>query len=458
LNLLGISRPNISNALAWRSPSTWRVALSELQNILNSQSDLPKFNFNAGYDNLLSLGQYTPSNVGNSAPLLADTSEGNLFGIGIESGPTGTNSRTEDPIRIDSVQVNIVRAWNPADIIAGSDGWAIASNQPSQITSLEDQYSSVKITSNHLAGSEITIDKFSRKKTSLHNGILQATSPHRGHIAELPFTVREIAVNEFATNSDISSRVRFAKNLLENSSGEIGTFQINPSSTSTTPNNARQDDTLKVSLPSSVSSQQLFSSNLSHDNSSLLTDIYNTAQTLWHTTTPIDLNFEIANLPTGQIAEGTITSYNTNGTPKTATITIDDDANGVGWFIDTTPQDNSEFTGTDTYLQATPNSPAAGKYDLLTAILHEMGHTLGFINGYSQFNQNIKGRQFYTDSTHSYTLSSDLSHLDNTFYPNDLLNTNLKPGIRKLPSAMDWAIINAISGNGRISHILRRLG
>jgi hypothetical protein len=74
-----------------------------------------------------------------------------------------------------------------------------------------------------------------------------------------------------------------------------------------------------------------------------------------------------------------------------------------------------------------------------------MGHTLGFINGYSQFNQNIKGRQFYTDPTHSYTLSSDLSHLDNTLYPNDLLNTNLKPGIRKFPSTMDWAIINAIN-------------
>jgi PKD repeat protein len=201
----------------------------------------------------------------------------------------------------------------------------------------------------------------------------------------------------------------------------------------------------EVSLPSFVPSQQLFSGNLSHDNTSLLTSIYSTAQSIWHSNT--NLTFNITNLPTGQLAEATITGYDTNGRPNTATISIDDDANGVGWFLDTTPQDNSEFTGTDTYFQASPNSPASGKYDLLTAILHEMGHTLGFINGYSQFNQNIKGRQFYTDSTHSYTLSSDLSHLDNTLYPNDLLNTNLKPGIRKLPSTMDWAIINAISGN-----------
>jgi|GEM_PF-5422597 len=73
-----------------------------------------------------------------------------------------------------------------------------------------------------------------------------------------------------------------------------------------------------------------------------------------------------------------------------------------------------------------------------------MGHTLGFINGYSQFNNHIKGNQFIT-GTQAYTLSTDLSHLDNTLHPNDLLDTNLKPGIRKLPSTMDWAIINAVN-------------
>ncbi len=207
----------------------------------------------------------------------------------------------------------------------------------------------------------------------------------------------------------------------------------------------------KVTLPSSISFPQFSNTNWTiHDTTPLLTSIYSTAQSIWHTTNDLNLNFEITNLPVGQLAEATITGYDTFGRPNTATISIDDDANGIGWFIDTTPGDSSEFTGTDTYFQATPNSPASGKYDLLTAILHEMGHTLGFINGYSQFNQNIKGRQFYTDSTHSYTLSSDLSHLDNTLYPNDLLNTNLKPGIRKLPSTMDWAIINAISGNSRV--------
>jgi hypothetical protein len=165
----------------------------------------------------------------------------------------------------------------------------------------------------------------------------------------------------------------------------------------------------------------------------------------------LNKNFAITNLPTGQLAEGTITSYNTNGTSKTATITIDDDANGVGWFIDTTPGDSSEFRrgdggteGLGDYYIANPNSAAAGKYDLLTAILHEMGHTLGIINGYNEFDKHIKNGIFTTD-TFTTKLTPDGSHLDSTLYPYDLMNTSLKPGVRKLPSAMDWAIINAIN-------------
>jgi large repetitive protein len=127
---------------------------------------------------------------------------------------------------------------------------------------------------------------------------------------------------------------------------EIGSFnnKVTPTNFSATELQSRQVESTKVSLPSIVSIQQLDSSNLSHTNTSLLTSIYSTAQSIWHTTTPIDLAFKIQDLPTGQLAEGTITSYNTNGTPKTATITIDNDANGVGWYIDQTPGDNSEFS------------------------------------------------------------------------------------------------------------------
>jgi hypothetical protein len=50
-------------------------------------------------------------------------------------------------------------------------------------------------------------------------------------------------------------------------------------------------------------------------------------------------------------------------------IWIDDDAAGQGWYIDASPADDSEFAASE--------GPAAGKVDLLTILMHELGHILG---------------------------------------------------------------------------------
>jgi hypothetical protein len=63
-----------------------------------------------------------------------------------------------------------------------------------------------------------------------------------------------------------------------------------------------------------------------------------------------------------------------------STITLDLDAAGHGWFVDATPRDASEFAlvlGTDR-LGATPGTAAAGEMDLLTVLLHEIGHWAGY--------------------------------------------------------------------------------
>ena len=61
------------------------------------------------------------------------------------------------------------------------------------------------------------------------------------------------------------------------------------------------------------------------------------------------------------------------------TILIDRDAAGYGWFIDPTPQDDAEFTHLAAdVLVAKPQTAAAGHADLLTAVMHEMGHVLGY--------------------------------------------------------------------------------
>jgi len=90
------------------------------------------------------------------------------------------------------------------------------------------------------------------------------------------------------------------------------------------------------------------------------------------------------------------------------TVTIDVDAAGQGWFIDSTPGDNAEFStqvGTD-QLRAQQGSEAAGGVDLLSTVIHEFGHVLG------------------------------VGHLDST-QPADVMSESLLPGIRRLPDAAD---------------------
>jgi hypothetical protein len=94
-------------------------------------------------------------------------------------------------------------------------------------------------------------------------------------------------------------------------------------------------------------------------------------------------------------------------------ITIDVDAAGHGWFVDSTPTSNSEFThaanaaGTD--LLTDPSNAAAGHLDLLTTVMHEMGHVLSL---------------------------PDSSSVNDV---NDLMYINLVDGERRLPDAADVA-------------------
>jgi hypothetical protein len=62
------------------------------------------------------------------------------------------------------------------------------------------------------------------------------------------------------------------------------------------------------------------------------------------------------------------------------TVIIDVDAAGHGWFVDATPDEDSEFTlqSGDGELVANPSSLAYGDMDLLTAVMHELGHVFGF--------------------------------------------------------------------------------
>ena len=81
-------------------------------------------------------------------------------------------------------------------------------------------------------------------------------------------------------------------------------------------------------------------------------------------------SFGVADLPPGVLGETDVV---------TRQVLISADAAGHGWFADATPLADGEFApgAPGSPLVALPGSPAAGKEDLLTAVLHEMGHLTG---------------------------------------------------------------------------------
>jgi PKD repeat protein/DNA/RNA endonuclease G (NUC1) len=204
----------------------------------------------------------------------------------------------------------------------------------------------------------------------------------------------------------------------------------------------------KVSLSNRIASDEIFKQHFWQHNVSP-TDLYKPWQTSPGTAYPFKLSFEITDLPTGQLAEASITGHDSFGHPNSGTLTLDIDGNGLGWFIDSTPWENSEFTQslTSSAFKATQGSAAFGRYDLLTTILHEMGHLAGMISGNPAFDahvQTLNGTKLFVGDDFSATLTPDGSHLDSLLYPHDLMNTRLAPGVRKLPSALDLQILQTI--------------
>lgn len=78
------------------------------------------------------------------------------------------------------------------------------------------------------------------------------------------------------------------------------------------------------------------------------------------------------------------------GQATTGHVTLDTDAAGKGWYVDATPFDDVEFANaaSASRFYATNSALPAGHVDLLTTVMHEMGHIVGLEDSYVNQNRN----------------------------------------------------------------------
>ena len=140
--------------------------------------------------------------------------------------------------------------------------------------------------------------------------------------------------------------------------------------------------------------------------------------------------------------------YDAQGTTE-ATIRLDADGGGYGWFVDPTPGLDEEFplAATPTYLTGGPSD----RFDLLSTVVHELGHALGLGIGFGS----KAADRFETDpgsETARYrgptgltaVVTPDLDHLDPKANPYDLMAPVTQPGTRTLPTALDLRLLEDI--------------
>ncbi|MEM1067288.1 MAG: putative Ig domain-containing protein [Planctomycetota bacterium] len=158
-----------------------------------------------------------------------------------------------------------------------------------------------------------------------------------------------------------------------------------------------------------------------------------------------ELTTRLADLPPGYLGLASITAWSGDGKPLAGTITVDIDADGAGWFIDDTPLDDSEFTRIYADGDAV-GRPGESRYDLLTLLMHEIGHLAGFTDTFAGFASliTIDGNvATISTSDGDVVLAGDLDHVASSDRPFDLMNSTLRPGLRKLPSAANRDILLA---------------
>ena len=436
---------NINSFDDWKNWETWRVNGNDLESVTgyNFLSNLPELL----QDNIEEAG-VSPSLT---APLLAESAE--LSTIEIPNTTVGHNSIAKNSTISVNIPFNTSQISLDENSVGQGNVFYSGSTQSSlgEINSVEStlhddsivHIGSVKDSSTDKRLREMSFTQVGIDENSFINLSPAQVSPTQISSSEVDFfefSPTEVGVGEIAPTQISVPKI---------SPTEVGVGEIAPTQISVPKISPNNSNLTKISFASSISPEQFFSV---HNSTPKITNVLNNSATnIWsdllQSETQLDIDFQITDLPKGQLASATITGFDDAGKPNAGTILIDHDANGIGWFIDETPLDNSEFTAqnTDSYLLAATESEADGKYDLLTTVLHELSHLYGFIDGYEGFDDRIETKgdtsKFIGDD---FTATLDGEHLDKSAYPYDLLNTHLAPGMRKLPSELDVQILQAL--------------
>ncbi|WP_417386550.1 Ig-like domain-containing protein [Gimesia sp.] len=204
-----------------------------------------------------------------------------------------------------------------------------------------------------------------------------------------------------------------------------------------------RDNGQQVSFPPNFP-QEWYGSEITTAGSDSLSTLIDAATDEWKTATgnpDLAVQVVVTDLGGQQLGEGHILELDENGIPVKGRIYIDDDAGGLGWYSSV---DSQAF---DSNGLAIAGSAAEGHYDLYTVLLHEIGHAAGFTTSYSAYTDHVEtsdtGQVQFVSWDFVAPLSDDGLHIDETFYPDDIMGATLDPSTRKMISALDIQILQA---------------